>query len=193
MTTVPHSASSGNPLFTVYALIDARDELYRYIGITDNVYRRFKEHLAGEGKNPSKDAWIEDLKAEQVMLIMRTLDTTKDYHEALALEGKWIQQLLTEGFPLFNIATVRYSPPKKPVQQHGKLAIYDASKHHSTSAETDQILDAYLIWGVLPQSVSDRQRYAYRHHPRLEERRKLLTLRKFVSQSQGEHNHVSTP
>jgi hypothetical protein len=46
-----------------------------------------------------------------------------------------------------------------------------------TEAQIDEILDFYLMTGELPIYVSDRQRYDYRHHERLPERRELLEQR----------------
>jgi len=50
-----------------------------------------------------------------------------------------------------------------------------------TEAQIDQILDWYLETGQLPDYVSDRQRYDYRHHERLSERRKLLDKQQTAS------------
>jgi hypothetical protein len=46
-----------------------------------------------------------------------------------------------------------------------------------TEAQIDEILDFYLMTGELPVYVSDRQRYDYRHHERLPERKELLERR----------------
>jgi len=43
-----------------------------------------------------------------------------------------------------------------------------------TEAQIDELLDFYLMTGELPLYVSDRQRYDYRHHERLPERKELL-------------------
>ncbi len=56
-----------------------------------------------------------------------------------------------------------------------KLDHYDGKlgrKH--TEKKIEEILDWYLQTGGLPQYVSDRQRYSYRHHRTLPERRQLL-------------------
>ncbi len=56
-----------------------------------------------------------------------------------------------------------------------KLDRYDGKlgrKH--TEKKIEEILDWYLQTGVLPHYVSDRQRYSYRHHRTLPERRQLL-------------------
>lgn len=46
-----------------------------------------------------------------------------------------------------------------------------------TESQIDEILDFYLMTGELPIYVSERQRYDYRHHERLPERKELLEQR----------------
>jgi hypothetical protein len=46
-----------------------------------------------------------------------------------------------------------------------------------TEAQIDEILDFYLMTNELPVYVTDRQRYDYRHHKRLPERKELLEQR----------------
>jgi len=46
-----------------------------------------------------------------------------------------------------------------------------------TEAQIDEILDFWLMTGELPNYVSERQRWSYRHHERVPERRELLEQR----------------
>jgi hypothetical protein len=46
-----------------------------------------------------------------------------------------------------------------------------------TEKQIEEILDWYLQTGALPEYVSDRQRWSYRHHRTLPERMKLLEQR----------------
>jgi hypothetical protein len=55
-----------------------------------------------------------------------------------------------------------------------KLKVYNGLGRRHTAAQIDEILDWYLQYGELPDYVSERQRYAYRHHVKLPERRQLL-------------------
>ena len=41
-------------LYIIYAPVDPRDESVRYIGITDNIPMRFKQHLREAGSITSK-------------------------------------------------------------------------------------------------------------------------------------------
>jgi predicted GIY-YIG superfamily endonuclease len=163
-------------MFTVYGLVDPRDSLIRYVGITDDIYRRFKEHMRANGKNPGMNAWMKTLQAEQEMLVMVVLERAESYHEALRLEAEWIQQLLLEGCLLFNVSGVEPPAPKEPVvSSTGKRRVYNGHSHgrRYTGSQIDEILDWYLTTGELP-NVSQKQRWLYKHHPRLEDRRRLL-------------------
>lgn len=55
-----------------------------------------------------------------------------------------------------------------------KLKLYNGSGRRHTAAEIDEILDGYIMYGELPEYVSDRQRSSYKHHVKLPERRQLL-------------------
>lgn len=49
----------------VYALVDPRTDAVAYVGITDNAYERFKDHVNFQDNNGKKDAWIQRLKDEK--------------------------------------------------------------------------------------------------------------------------------
>lgn len=77
------------------------------------------------------------------------------------------------------------SSPELPAEEKAskasgrkKLKVYngEGGRIH-TDEQIDEILDRYLRKGDLPDYVSDRQRYSYRHHRRLLERRKILEQR----------------
>lgn len=74
------------------------------------------------------------------------------------------------------------SEPELPVEEktsgRKKLKVYngEGGRIHNDK-QIDEILDWYLQTAELPDYVSDRQRYSYRHHRRLLERRKLLEQR----------------
>ncbi len=55
-----------------------------------------------------------------------------------------------------------------------KLKLYNGLGRRHTAAQIDEILDWYILYGELPDYVTDRQRYAYKHHVKLPERRQLL-------------------
>jgi predicted GIY-YIG superfamily endonuclease len=58
-------------MYVIYALIDPRDNTPRYVGITDDVYARFSQHLRCDSSNFRRDAWIKELKAAQFLAAYR--------------------------------------------------------------------------------------------------------------------------
>jgi len=88
-------------IYTVYALIDPRDHAVRYIGMTDDIYRRLKAHLR-ETANMAKYAWIQGLQKEQRVFIMHTLEQCQQHAQAVERETYWIRHYLKRGAPLLN-------------------------------------------------------------------------------------------
>lgn len=166
MNTVPHYASNGNPqTYTIYALVDPRTFVTRYIGMTNNVYRRYFQHVNQQDGNHVKDAWIDELKQAQAVLIMQTLEQVEDLATARERETYWIQHYLHLNAPLTNAL----STPKGSVTYNGH-----GMGRKCSAREIDDILDHYLLTGELPTNVSTRQRRSYKSHPRLNERRLVL-------------------
>jgi hypothetical protein len=76
-------------------------------------------------------------------------------------------------------------------EQVPKLKEYNGRGRKNTDAQVNVILDWYLTDGILPVNVSDRQRYYYRHHPRLDDRRKLLEQAGLIRISRGKKNSTN--
>ena len=106
-------------MYFVYELFDPRTSKPGYIGITNNPNQRLLEHLelrAGKGK---KNAWIQQLLAEQVEPKMKILEIVEDRGEAQRRERYWIQQYLNRGIQLTNHLLVSTSdkPTSKPTRE----------------------------------------------------------------------------
>lgn len=89
-------------MYTVYSLVDQRNDASRYVGITDDVYKRFFQHVQCNGNNLDKNDWIQSLKDEGLMLIMKTLEVVDTVEEAREREQYWIHYYLREGASLLN-------------------------------------------------------------------------------------------
>lgn len=63
---------------------------------------------------------------------------------------------------------------EKTSAKHKRLKRYDGSGRRNTDDEIDEILDAYILYNILPQDVSERQRRDYKKHPRIPLRRMYL-------------------
>lgn len=99
-----HYAPDGNlQPYVVYALIDPRDQAVRYVGVTNDVYARFKQHIRCDSGNQEKDIWIQDLRDHQLMMVMQSLERVP-YEQAFIREQYWINHYLAAGAHLFNRA-----------------------------------------------------------------------------------------
>jgi predicted GIY-YIG superfamily endonuclease len=68
-------------MYSVYALVDPRDDLPFSLGVTDDVYKRFAQHLQCNGTNLDNNERIQELKNEHLMLIMRTIEVLETIEE----------------------------------------------------------------------------------------------------------------
>lgn len=93
-------------MYTVYALIDPRDWSIHYVGMTDNVYTRFQQHIRLQSNNEQKNTWLQSLKDADVMVFMKTLETADNLEDALQKEAYWIRHYIRLKSPLTN----RYLP-----------------------------------------------------------------------------------
>ncbi len=94
----------GNRTYTVYTLIDPRDNSVRYVGITERpINKRPAGHLLGNDGNKTKLAWISELDQLGISPIIRPLEHVKDRKETLEREQYWIHYFLSLGAPLSNI------------------------------------------------------------------------------------------
>ena len=72
----------------IYGLIDPRDREIKYVGQTNNLMRRLKQHLADRGDTTKCD-WIKELHLQGMKPQLVRLDTTTK-EEAHAVENWWI-------------------------------------------------------------------------------------------------------
>ena len=85
----------------IYALIDPRDGKIKYIGKTNNIRKRIREHIRDE-ENNLKYAWIKSLKKLKLqpeVLILEETDLGNDNF----WEIFWISQCKAWGFELKNM------------------------------------------------------------------------------------------
>lgn len=78
-----------------------------YIGITDDLYHRFKDHINVRAKGGTKkDVWIFSLKEENLIPSISVIETVGNYGQAAERERYWIQHYLQAGAVLFNTVLV---------------------------------------------------------------------------------------
>lgn len=101
--------------YVVYGLEDPRDYMYHYIGITDDVYQRFNQHITGSGGNLEKNGWIFECRQDNIMIIMREIERVELIESARRREEFWCMYYLHLGHPLNNDRIV------KPIIEKRKL------------------------------------------------------------------------
>lgn len=104
-------------MYSVYALVDPRDDTIRYIGMSKNVWRRYAMHLLIPSKGAaSKTAWIKRLKEIDLAPLLTILETAETEEDALKRETYWIKHYLKQDTPLLNVAKTgirRFIEPKE--------------------------------------------------------------------------------
>lgn len=104
-------------MYFVYALVDPRTDAVGYVGITNNAYERFKEHINRRGDNGKKDIWIQQFKDEKVMPAMKILEVVDSQDLALEREEYWIHHYKEQGATLVNIQLLRRREKINPVRK----------------------------------------------------------------------------
>ena len=91
-------------MYYVYALIDPRDSLVHYVGLTGNVpTRRIVEHL--QDRTGVKAEWLAEMLDAAFMPTFVVLQTAADIEQATLREAWWISTGEMLGWPLTNIAS----------------------------------------------------------------------------------------
>lgn len=110
-------------MYAIYTLIDPRNEQVRYVGMTKDVYARFAQHVACDGSNPRKDAWIQELKALNLLLSMKVVERSDTAERARKREHYWIEHYqylgIQNDLPLLNQIMMMYQreiPPELAYQ-----------------------------------------------------------------------------
>lgn len=85
----------------IYALVDPRDGVVRYVGVTDNPQLRLREHLQRKRKSSVKLAiWLEDLAKVKLVPCFVFLDSIKT-DTSYRVESEWIAHFEAIS-PLYN-------------------------------------------------------------------------------------------
>ena len=77
-------------IYAIYALTDPRDAFIRYVGISNNAYRRFREHVQHPYSPSHKDEWINGLLEQGMLPGLVILETVQGEHVAREREEYWI-------------------------------------------------------------------------------------------------------
>jgi hypothetical protein len=84
----------------VYILRDPRNGEARYVGMTDNPHRRFRDHAAGLAVNTLN--WVSELRRVGLKPQMQKVLSSKSRDEVLGEEAQLIHGMLAAGARLLN-------------------------------------------------------------------------------------------
>ena len=124
--------------YSVYAFLDNKNRPY-YVGKTNNMKRRRKEHLSemAKGNTLPKYNAARKLRSKGVAFKMRAIITTKYEKEAYRLERYYIKKFRREGYTLYNCT---YGGPteipmkiKRPKKINGAGLVFSKPKKKTKS------------------------------------------------------------
>src|SRR5258708_1478151 len=98
--------------YSIYQLVDPRDNTPRYVGLSSDVLGRFAQHIM-QKDNKVKAEWIEELKQAGHLPRIQVLEANiPTISEARSKERQWIKHLQAAGARLTNLQTVVKRIPK---------------------------------------------------------------------------------
>lgn len=126
-----------------------------YVGITNNLYTRFKQHIGGDQATGKKDRWIKELKSEGLVPSISVIETVENEMQASEREIYWINFYSEKGVVLYNTTgvdrkyTSRKQPGGRPRRQKGtfvsrvkywreerSMSLADLARESGVTAET---------------------------------------------------------
>jgi excisionase family DNA binding protein len=90
-------------MYFVYRLVDPRNNVTGYVGITGNPNQRYLKHIEGRGGKGEKYEWVRRLQEEGVQPKMKILEVVDDKVQAGIRERCWVQYYLRKGISLVNV------------------------------------------------------------------------------------------
>jgi len=94
--------------------MDPRDESIFYVGITEDVFKRFLAHINCESRNAAKNIIITELHADNRLPILEELERVEGRSLAEERETYWIRFFQEAGDPLTNIHKLDSQQPNNP-------------------------------------------------------------------------------
>jgi len=113
MTKVYHAPTQPSlwMIYSVYALIDPRDDSIHYIGQSRQPEFRLSQHI--QRSYGSTYAWIQELLQQGLQPILKIVESLEDERQAEVRENYWIRFYTEQKAPLLN-----KHPYKKRPQWH---------------------------------------------------------------------------
>jgi hypothetical protein len=129
----------------VYRLIDPRDSLPFYVGITNNPNIRYVQHCAPDEES-AKSARIASIRGDGLEPIFEVIESYRDRQIALEQETYWIHTYESQGMVLTNIAHIQRVVDTSSTlieQRRSGSIIAELAKKYSEEALYSQWEDFY--------------------------------------------------
>ena len=153
-------------MYFVYALADPRTDQVAYVGITDNLYERFLQHISyrqndGRG-NTYKNMWISSLEDLKLIPSLKLLDTVETEEEAREREIYWIRYYNAQQVSLTNIMSLRKnqsSAKRTQVIQGTHENTFEKEERITNILRQEIITEQYGTKGALPTRTELIERF----------------------------------
>lgn len=121
-------SDSSNRGYEIYALVDPRDNLVYYVGLSVDAENRLNGHLTGSGDSLQARKWFLELRKAGLVPILRILEKIEPSSKAQTLacekELYWIRELARQSQPLLNVlGLTRPYMPAAPLRQKTKKEV----------------------------------------------------------------------
>ncbi len=125
----------------VYVLAHPLTEEVGYVGITNNLYLRFKAHLEDRSPKNAKVNWIKNLKREGLIPSLRVLECPNTLESAEERERYWIRYYLDQGACLTNTLCTapqykHTAPQTTNSQSNETMSVIDIMQKYDVSRMT---------------------------------------------------------
>ncbi len=106
--------------YTIYKLMDPRDNSTRYIGLSSHILERYAQHIlcSGTREKSARYDWIKSLKQQNLIPVLNILETDiENRYQAARREAYWIGFYRSLGADLTNVLEsrrVHIPTPLKP-------------------------------------------------------------------------------
>lgn len=92
--------------YFVYVLTHPLTGEVAYVGITNNLYERFKAHISDQTKDHPKVLWIKHLKQVGLIPSVKVIECLHTVKDARKRERYWIHHYLSQGICLTNLVHI---------------------------------------------------------------------------------------
>lgn len=147
-------------MYVIYALIDPWDNKVRYVGMTDDVFKRFQQHISCTSNNLEKNKWMLGLREANVMPIMAELERAEDAGYIRVREAYWINHYIVLQHPIVNI---QHGSPRLIKKVLVRSKGVEPSKYLFTEAEKPILINLYNRFHSIEECLKTMKKGARYH------------------------------